>query len=217
MATRNGTLKSRSTSTRPPGNTRGNTSATKQPQRSVAAADRPGAPRARRRNRSTPAESRAVAQPTQRHQADDSSINSTRSRSPLQAVTAHPIPAAMIGAGVAWLLVETLGRRSQILLRAGESLSQAAGGLKRRAEDFAESVKDGVSSAAESVKEGAGTAAEYAQSGLSTVGQTARRGYEASTEAVTQSWENHPFAMGVATLAAGLTAGLLLPRGNRGR
>jgi len=126
----------------------------------------------------------------------------------MEAVTSHPVPAAMIGAGVAWLLVETLGRRSQMLQRAGQSLADTASAAKRRASDVAESVTEGVSSAA-----------EYAQEGISNVGQAvgerAKRGYEYGQEAVTQSWEKHPLAMGVATLAAGLTAGLLLPRGNR--
>jgi hypothetical protein len=114
----------------------------------------------------------------------------------------------MIGAGVAWLLVETLGRRSQMLQRAAQSLAETASAARRRASNVAESVTEGVSSAA-----------EYAQEGLSSVGQAvgerAKRGYEYGQEAVTQSWENYPLAMGVATLAAGLTAGLLLPRGNR--
>ncbi|MDQ3441658.1 MAG: hypothetical protein M3478_15045 [Planctomycetota bacterium] len=74
-----------------------------------------------------------------------------------------------------------------------------------------QAVRAGVGSAAESVKDGAATLAEYAQNGASKIGEGAKKGYQRSREAVATTWDEHPLTVGLALLAAGVAAGMMLP------
>jgi hypothetical protein len=139
------------------------------------------------------------------------------------AVKENPVPAALIGAGVAWLLVQGAGRRYPQVGNAvtrstrvafntvGEGVSTATG-----------TVKDALSTTAETVKEGASTVGEYTWTGLSTVGgalgsgasavgRGAKKGVTATKDAVVSSWQNHPVLTSAAALAAGIAVAMMVP------
>ena len=130
------------------------------------------------------------------------SIRSAGSRA-VENVGEHPIPAALIGAGLAWLLLESRGIRPTevaIVERSKEALGTVG-----------HTITDAVGTAASSVKEGASTLGEYAGNAASAVGETATSGIGASKEAIGNLWERHPLAMSAAILSAGIAAGMLLP------
>jgi hypothetical protein len=130
------------------------------------------------------------------------SIKSAGSRA-VESVGEHPIPAALIGAGLAWLLLESRGIRPTevpIVERSKEALGTVG-----------HTLTDAVGTAASSVKEGASTLGEYAGSAASAVGETATNGIGAGKEAIGNLWERHPLAMSAAILSAGVAAGMLLP------
>ncbi|MEA2711965.1 MAG: hypothetical protein QOF78_4566 [Phycisphaerales bacterium] len=127
------------------------------------------------------------------------SIKSAGSRA-VESVGEHPIPAALIGAGLAWLLLESRGIRpteAQLVERGKEAI----GGIGH-------TIGDAVSTAASTVKESASSAA-------SAVGETASSGLDYSREAIGNMWERHPLAMSAAILSAGIAAGMLLPATKR--
>lgn len=141
-------------------------------------------------------------------------------------VKENPIPAALIGAGLTWLLVKNRQRLPVPRVHVPESLSGIAQTARESfsgtAQSTRQAVRDGVGSAAESVKSGASTVAEYAQSGASTVaeyaqsgaakvGRVAKKGFVTSRDAVATTWDEHPLAAGLALLAAGVAAGMMLP------
>ena len=98
---------------------------------------------------------------------------------------------------------------------ASRTCSRVTGSARESFSNTAQStrkvVRGGVESAAETVKEGAATLADYAQSGASKVGQVAKKGYQRSREAVATTWDEHPLTVGLALLAAGVAAGMMLP------
>lgn len=139
------------------------------------------------------------------------------------AVKDNPVPAALIGAGLAWLLMQGAGRRYPQVGKAvtrstkvafntvGEGVSTATG-----------TVKDALSTTAETVKEGASTVGEYTWTGLSTVGgaigsgasavgRGAKKGVTATKDAVVSSWQNHPVLTSAAALAAGIAVAMMVP------
>jgi hypothetical protein len=144
----------------------------------------------------------------------------------------HPVPAALIGAGVAWLLLESRAARdaeTRLLEQArsaagrvGEAFSGLAETARSAYSEASESTQQRLSGAAESVKERASALADYAGSGMSSVGSalqsgaravgdTAYTGYERSRDAMSEAWEQHPLAVGASLLVAGVATGLLLP------
>ena len=130
------------------------------------------------------------------------SIKSAGSRA-VESVGEHPIPAALIGAGLAWLLLESRGIRPTevpIVERSKEALGTVG-----------HTLTDAMGTAASAAKEGASTLGEYAGSAASAVGETATNGIGASKEAIGNLWERHPLAMSAAILSAGIAAGMLLP------
>jgi hypothetical protein len=134
------------------------------------------------------------------------SIKSAGSRA-VESVGEHPIPAALIGAGLAWLLLESRGIRPTevpIVERGKEALGAVG-----------HTIGDAVGTAASSVKEGASTLGEYATSAASAVGESATSGIGAGREAIGNLWERHPLAMSAAILSAGIAAGMLLPATRR--
>jgi hypothetical protein len=110
----------------------------------------------------------------------------------VDSVTAHPIPALMIGAGLAWLLLEsrTLRPMERRLLERGR---RAFGSVGETAGEYA---REG----AHAVYEGANAMTRRAQRSLKTTRQT-----------LGETWESHPLAVGAAVLAAGVAAAILLP------
>jgi hypothetical protein len=133
----------------------------------------------------------------------------------VDSVRSHPVPALMIGAGVAWLIVESVNRRTRILDRAAENLGRAAGQMS---ESIGEAAKAGTDSVRQSAGElgeyfrtGASAASGALRGGASAIGERAKAGYEYSRETLAQTWERHPLSVGLAAVAAGVAAGLLLP------
>src|SRR5687767_658606 len=131
----------------------------------------------------------------------------------VETVRANPIPAAIAGAALTWLLVKNRERlhvphMPDALTGLAETVRDS---FSETAESTRRAVRGGMGSAAEAVKERAVSLAEYAQTGASTVGQAAKKGYERSREAVVTSWDEHPLTVGLVLLAAGVAAGMMLP------
>lgn len=160
-------------------------------------------------------------------------------------VAEYPVPATLIGAGLAWLLLggrvrsaaeraASVAAESELLERArdrfeevseqvAEGLSGAAGSVR---DALTSGVGESLSSAAGAVREGTSRLGEYAQQGARAVGSTvregasivgerARRGYDYSRQGVSTAWQQHPLTSGLALLAAGVAVGMLLPATRR--
>ena len=128
-------------------------------------------------------------------------------------VRENPIPAALIGAGLTWLLVKNRQRLpAPHLPEAFSGLADTAReSFSGTAQSTRDAVRGGVGSAAEAVKDRAAMLAEYAQSGASKAGQAAKKGFERSRDAVATTWDEHPLTVGLTLLAAGVAAGMMLP------
>jgi len=141
------------------------------------------------------------------------SIKSAGSRA-VETVGEHPLPAALIGVGLAWLLLQNSGFRPtepRFLKRGRKVIGEVGSTLADAAGTAGETIADAVSSAAETVAEGASSVAEYASEAALAVGETTASGYEA----LGSLWERHPLAMSAAVLSAGIAAGMLLPATER--
>jgi hypothetical protein len=137
-------------------------------------------------------------------------------------ITGHPVPAALLGAGLAWLLLEGrlsgivgAGEREGLLEHARRRYEEAAATAADSIGSAMHSAKESLVGGAETVRDGVveigGRIGEYAQRGAAAVGEGARHGYESSRRAVGNAWDEHPLASGLALLAAGVTLGMLLP------
>jgi hypothetical protein len=136
----------------------------------------------------------------------------------VQTVKQHPLPAALLGAGLAWLLLETRPARkaeAKVAKRvrgAAAAVSEPFSGVPQAARS---AFKESAEHARQSVRSGAGALGEYARDGVTAVGRTAQRGYLRGRETLSEQWERHPLAMGLALLGAGLASGMLLPSSRR--
>lgn len=210
MARQNGTTRSSQQSRSSSGGAGGASGSS--PRREAAPSRRGGRSRSQRSKR----ESGGGSQPRQQAQSSRSSRRGVVAGAGAKAVGTvrdNPIPAALIGAGLTWLLVKNRQRLpaphmperlTGLADAARESFSGAAQTTRH-------AVRDGVGTAAESVKDGAATLAEYAQSGAAKVGQAAKKGYRKGRNTVATTWDEHPLAVGLGLLAAGVAAGMLLP------
>jgi hypothetical protein len=142
----------------------------------------------------------------ERARAAVDSIKSAGTRA-VESVGEHPIPAALIGAGLAWLLLESRGiRPTEVpIVEKGKEAIGTVG----------HTIGDAVGTAASSVKEGASTLGEYATHAASAVGESATSGIGAGKEAIGNLWERYPLAMSAAILSAGIAAGMMLPGSKR--
>lgn len=141
------------------------------------------------------------------------SIKSAGSRA-VETVGEHPVPMALIGAGLAWLLLESRGIRptqARIVERSREAIGEFGQTIAEAAGNAGSAIAETASSAAEAVYEGAAEVGEYAAEAASTVRETTASGYEYSREALGNLWERHPLAVSAAILSAGIAAGMLLP------
>ncbi len=131
----------------------------------------------------------------------------------IKTVRENPIPAALVAAGLTWLIVKN--RERLPIPSMPDALSGIADKARELFSDSAQStrraVRGGVGAAAESVKGGAVTVADYAQSGAAKVGQAAKKGFEKGRDVVATTWDEHPLTVGIALLAAGVAAGMMLP------
>ena len=144
----------------------------------------------------------------------------------LSVVSEHPIPLAMIGAGLAMLLVENrtgLGNVERRIMRQGRDL---LGGVGETLSEYTSTARDALAGAAEYVGESLGPVAEsvtertsrlgeYVSSGASSVGHGVENAYEYGRDALADAWERHPIALCASILAAGVAAGMLLPSTRR--
>jgi hypothetical protein len=137
------------------------------------------------------------------------SIKNAGSRA-VETVGEHPMPAALMGLGLAWLLLENSSIRptqTRILERGREAIGEVGHTIADAAGTAGHAIAEAVGTAAETVAEGASSVAEYASDAASAVSERTSSGYEA----IGSLWERHPLAMSAAILAAGVAAGLLLP------
>ena len=120
-----------------------------------------------------------------------------------ESVKEHPVPALLVGAGLGYLAAYSLRK------------SMPANGL--------EAVSETLSNTAETVKDSASRLGEYAGESISnagsalknagaTVGEEIEHGYEATRDALSETWDRHPLMVCAAVLAAGAAAGFLMPR-----
>jgi hypothetical protein len=149
----------------------------------------------------------------------------------IETVRDHPVPAALVGAGVAWLVYEGVRRHypEAIYDRTRDALESAGEGIS----SFGEKVSDAASSTGErfreqfdqsaaasrertarfgrSVKSGAARLGEMVRDGASAAGHAVEQGYDYGREALGDLWQNHPLACGVGVLALGVATGMMLP------
>ena len=155
-------------------------------------------------------------------------------------ISEHPLPVALIGAGISWLLLErrvtsgvaalsrhveesgVMERAREAFEDASERATAAAGSLsdalaarvREAGETFAEaaeSLRERAARVGESTVEGAQAAGARLRQGATVVGESARRGLEYGRESAAGAWEQHPLVTGLAALTAGVAVGLLLP------
>lgn len=163
----------------------------------------------------------------------------TAYHSVVDTIKAHPVPIALVGAGVGWLIYErsrspsnsttdvsTYGLRSspEDDLSPGPLSGEhsSSGALFGSETEYGErsgteptSIKGKASHARESLQERALRVRErLAETGAQAKEQT-RRVYERSRETISTAVEEHPLQSGLVCLAVGLLAGLLLPTPRR--
>lgn len=149
-------------------------------------------------------------------------------------IRANPIPAALTGAGIGWLLLNRshgAGDDDLPVYRGGSAASMDRGrsfspgtyGTAPKPADNGEGVIDALGDAASAAKAKAGRVAERAGDGASDLAETAQeRVRDLSDEVqyralVTQSWwertlAENPTNIGVVALSLGIAAGCLLPK-----
>lgn len=150
------------------------------------------------------------------------------------AVRNNPVPMALIGAGIGWLLLSRSGVDDR--LARSRHARQAGGAVRRAGQGIAEGVTqagDGVSRAAETAYDGVSRAAEtaydVARDGLHTAADGLQAGWEHAAHAsgdlaagvgrplrraARGFWEmaeEHPLVAGVMTLALGAAVGAGIP------
>ncbi len=148
----------------------------------------------------------------------------------LEKIKEHPIPAALVGAGLAWLILESSesddasaepdepGAWARARIRvdeARERVSEAAGSVRQKASDISDAASDWATWARQSLAGTAETAREAATSAASRAGQwTAQAGaaMKRGREAAAHTADEYPLAVGAGVLALGVLTGLLLPR-----
>jgi ElaB/YqjD/DUF883 family membrane-anchored ribosome-binding protein len=162
----------------------------------------------------------------------------------VRAVREHPIPMGLIGVGVTWLVIESRRRSSEDWSAypaghedysefegrggyegAGRAMESARGKLadaKAALGDAANRVSDSASDAAHRVAEAArgagervGGAASVVKDRAADLGRRTTRSVRRARDGYWDLVERRPLAAGVATLAAGLLVGLLVPSTSR--
>jgi hypothetical protein len=125
----------------------------------------------------------------------------------VESVTAHPVPALVIGAGLAWLLMEsrTLRPIERRLLQQGRRAISSAG------QTAGESLREGLNAVGEYAREGASVFGHAVSEGAHAVTRNAQRSLNTTRKTLGQTWESHPLAVCAAVLAAGVAAAILLP------
>jgi len=144
----------------------------------------------------------------------------------LSTIRQHPVSALAIGAGLTWMLLghRMVGGSS----RSGGQRTGGRGRLGNLGETFGESFTGAARGSRKTVHDGLVTIGEYAQEGATSVGgairegagavgRGARRALTSTQETLRETLNGHPIAVCAAALAAGVTAGVLLPSTRRER
>jgi ElaB/YqjD/DUF883 family membrane-anchored ribosome-binding protein len=151
----------------------------------------------------------------------------------IETIKANPVPAAMAGLGIGWLIMNrrsgqraswdrswaTTGRRAWDTDLTGDRYDRAAGaGIRRTASELPEAFGRRVDDAGEAVGDAAATARRAAGDAFDTVGQTAGEAAttvsRTATDVVSQTQhaiEQNPIAFGAIAVAVGTAVGLALP------
>jgi ElaB/YqjD/DUF883 family membrane-anchored ribosome-binding protein len=158
------------------------------------------------------------------HIADKSKQSAARmGKKMVEEVRNHPLPSLLIGAGVVWLLAQQR-QRSEGYDETGEpGLKEKAGAkfeeTKERIKEGAESMKERASEIAGTAKEKLGAAKEKFGSPMegarvksAEVKDKTKEYYQRSMMKARQTSDEHPLAVGLACLAAGVIAGVMAPR-----
>lgn len=160
----------------------------------------------------------------------------TAYHSVVDTIKAHPVPIALVGAGVGWLIYERSRSHSPSSgaddYRAGSMYDEfspgplsgehsSSGALFGHETYYGEgiaatsSIKDKASQALGSLQEKASQVrGRLSETGAQAKEQT-RRMYQKSRETITTAVEEHPLQSGLVCLAVGLLAGLLIPTPRR--
>lgn len=119
-------------------------------------------------------------------------------------ITDNPIPAAMVGIGIGWMLLNNSNRAAVAKYQA-----------QSRAKDISRDVSDNVQFKAMQVQEKAGELAEHAQD---QAGHLAERAHDQVEHVASQShqlMESSPLIAGALAIALGAAAGFLVPETSR--
>jgi hypothetical protein len=144
----------------------------------------------------------------------------------------------LIAAGIGWYLVQNRAVRASRLMRGarqfvsriessvGNAFSSAAERSVGSVQGAAGTIGKSLRSATDSVRASLATFGAQAQGGASAVGEavrygagsgrrTAARGVNGTSDVVSTMWRDHPLAVAATVLAAGATAGMLVPATER--
>jgi hypothetical protein len=142
-------------------------------------------------------------------------------------IAAHPVPSALVGLGLVWLLSEeATGHRasSDAIAQRGGAAASATGERGRRmigkAGDAAKGIGQRVgdkaselgSSAAHTASDAASSAYDYAQTATQRTAEQARRAASRTAEATSDAYDSSPLLFGAMAAAAGLIAGIAAPK-----
>lgn len=140
-------------------------------------------------------------------------------------VQEHPMPSMLIGAGLAWMLMEQQSRHhpeyaAYLKANASGKLSEFGDSAGQTGHGTVESIRQKGSQAADHIKHAASErTARLKQATLRAgaqvrdqVRERASRAYHFGEHKLSEAAEHNPVALGVGVLAFGLLAGLALPR-----
>jgi ElaB/YqjD/DUF883 family membrane-anchored ribosome-binding protein len=145
---------------------------------------------------------------------------SRAARGMVNVVRRHPIPTMLVGAAIAWAVLERRrARPDEPGEMSARELEQYEWTEAEKAQMTATSVLPEPSSEAEpgekkvgeKLKEQGSKLAQRVSTGARVVGQKAQHSYQAGRDRIIEASDAHPLAMGVGFLAAGVLIGLLLP------
>jgi hypothetical protein len=168
---------------------------------------------------------------------DSGNQGSTAARTALKTVyhqaKEHPMPALLIGSGIAWLVSETMssddektsevrGRRptSRPITRYHErrnpsdsyEIEEESPGMMAGAKEAAASTLEAAREKTAQLTEQAHEAIDRGKEMAVRLKEDVKEGYQTSTAKFEQAYEEHPLAVGVAFAALGALAGLAIPR-----
>jgi ElaB/YqjD/DUF883 family membrane-anchored ribosome-binding protein len=127
-------------------------------------------------------------------------------------VRENPIPAAMVGLGLGWLVWNTFANGRTANDNAGSADSYGTEpDLGDRARDATQSLAETGRNAAHRVADRAGHLASSAADTAAAVGSKVSRTTRAQSDRLEQVFNESPLIMGSAALAIGVAAGLLIP------